>query len=201
MQFRIPVAILIFLGSYLPLSLILLALDFDYSMLSRPICLPWSPTTPACTFPLRNPAYSISIFLVCLMALAVTLFTLSLIKGKRDIQILQATYIPSDLMNYTLPYVVSFMSIEYHDTGKFVGLIIFLGWMFWITHRSGQIILNPALIAFGWRPYEVTYSYQGDTAQHNGIALADGRIGSGQAYKLAAVQDVLIVKVTADKEF
>ena len=38
-------------------------------------------------------------------------------------------------MNYTLPYVVSFMSIEYHDTGKFVGLIIFLAWMFWITYR------------------------------------------------------------------
>jgi hypothetical protein len=53
-------------------------------------------------------------------------------------------------MNYVLPYVVSFMSIDYQVTGKFVGFLIFLGWMFLITYKSGQIMLNPLLTVFGW---------------------------------------------------
>ena len=59
-------------------------------------------------------------------------------------------------MNYTLPYIVSFMSFGYDQEGKFIGIVIFLTWIFWITYKSGQIILNPILVAFGWKLYEVT---------------------------------------------
>jgi hypothetical protein len=85
--------------------------------------------------------------------------------------LIEVKYVPADLMNYTLPYVVSFMSIEYQDTGKFIGLIIFLGWMFWITFRAGQIILNPLLIAFGWRLYDIKYRYAGSQNLYSGFAL------------------------------
>jgi hypothetical protein len=86
-----------------------------------------------------------------LSCLIVTVVSLKLIRPSQDIEVINAKYIPTDLMNYTLPYIVSFMSIEYSDTGKFVGFVVFLLWIFWISHRSGQVILNPVLIALSLR--------------------------------------------------
>ena len=145
LQLRLSAAIFIFLGSYLPLSVILLARDYEYATLSHPVC--WYPFTedPECVLPLRNPSYSLGIFVTCLICFAITLLVLRLTKAKRSIVILDAKYIPTDLINYALPYVVAFVTIEYHETGKFLGFLVFLAWMFWITYKSGQIILNPFL--------------------------------------------------------
>ncbi|MBL0000910.1 MAG: hypothetical protein IPO97_07845 [Sphingomonadales bacterium] len=96
-------------------------------------------------------------------------------------------------MNYTLPYIVSFMSIEYSDTGKFVGFVVFLLWIFWISHRSGQIILNPVLIALSWRMYEVEYKFPGSDAKHSGKALAYGHLTAGP-FKQSLVQAIQIIK-------
>lgn len=109
---------------------------------------------------------------------------------------MEARYIPAELMTYTLPYIVSFMSIGYQETGKFVGLTIFLAWMFWITHKSGQLILNPILIAFGWRLYEISYVFPGDAkSKKNGRALVKGVIEPGKRYPHAVVQDVIILSI------
>jgi len=109
----------------------------------------------------------------------------------------EANYVPADLMNYTLPYVVSFMSIDYQEIGKFFGLIIFLAWMFWITYKSGQIILNPVLIAFGWRHYDVKFTFPADQAQTEHITklLANAPISAGESHQRGSIQDIYIVKV------
>lgn len=192
-QFRLFAAIAVFLGSYLPLSLILLAQDFDYTALERTFCVNFDALT-SCQIPLRNPAYAIGIFLVCLASFLLTMLALARIKPHTPIVIDSAKHTPADLINYTLPYVVSFMSIDYNETGKFVGLAIFLGWMFWITHRSGQLILNPLLIAFGWRPYEITYHFVGDTKQRNDIAFSQSRLEANTTRYHAQIQAVLIIK-------
>lgn len=198
MQFRLAVALVIFVGSYLPLSLILLAQDYDYAYLGKPICWQWFYETADCTLPLRNPAHSLSIFAACLVCFLATIVVLWISRPKRSITIQSVRYVPSELMNYTLPYVVSFMSIEYHDTGKFVGLIIFLAWMFWITYCSGQIILNPLLIAFGWRLYEISYVFPASTQTHEGLALAHAKLMPRATAKHAVIQDVIIIKGIAE---
>jgi hypothetical protein len=116
-----------------------------------------------------------------------------MIKPSQDIEVISAKYIPTDLMNYTLPYIVSFMSIEYSDTGKFVGFVVFLLWIFWISHRSGQVILNPVLIALSWRMYEVEYKFPGGQVTHSGQALAYGHLTTG-SFKQSMVQSIQIVK-------
>ena len=62
MRFRVVVAAIVFIGSYLPLSLILLAQNYDYSMLNRPICWNWMSSTARCVMPLGNPEFAIGIF-------------------------------------------------------------------------------------------------------------------------------------------
>ena len=97
-------------------------------------------------------------------------------------------------MSYTLPYVVSFMSLDYQDTGKFVGLLIFLGWMFLITYRSGQLILNPLFSVLGWRLYEVKFAFPGNEGEYTGRALSRVLLEPGKRYGHSAVQDISIIK-------
>ena len=192
MKLRLIPAIFIFVGSYLPLSLILLAQNLDYSRLQQNFC--WKIWEGDCSLPLKNPNFALGIFLTCIVCFVVTLITLAAVRPKHEIQMTQVKHVPADLMNYTLPYVVSFMSIDYQETGKFVGFLIFLGWTFWITYRSGQIILNPLLIAFGWRLYDISYHFVGDQTEQAGSALVHGHIAVGERHRQIAIQDILVIK-------
>ena len=195
MQFRILTALIVFLGSYLPLSLILLAQNYDYSASTLPLC--WRIWSSGCKFPLKNPDFAISAFVICATCFLITLVVLALlIKPKHEIVVLEAKYVPTDLMNYTLPYVVSFMSIDYQDMSKFVGLVIFLAWMFWITYKSGQVLLNPLLIVFGWRLYDLRYRFPAESEEfgHTARALSTGPIEAGETHRHTAVAEVLAIK-------
>lgn len=193
MKVRAPAAAIIFLGSYLPLSLILLAQNYDYSYLHHSICLNLLETNHSCVIPLKNPTFAIGIFLICSSCLLATLLTLRLVAPKQVIVVTSCKYVPAQLMNYVLPYVVSLISVDYQDTGKFVSLAIFLSWMYWITYKSGQIILNPILTVFNWRLYEVSYRFPAATVEHSGLLLSKETIAETKAYRQVTIQDVLIV--------
>ncbi len=202
MQLRLPVAIAIFLGSYLPLSVILLVQDVDYGLLQKGICWRVWSKEAACAIPLAHPIFSLVAFGICLSSFFITLFALSLTSPKLSIKVTEAKYIPAELMSYTLPYVVSFMSIGYQETGKFIGITIFLAWMFWITHKSGQVLVNPLLAVLGWRLYEIKYSFPGDGVLYMGRALVKGTIEPEHSYPHAVVQDMVILKpkIQTDEE-
>lgn len=191
MEFRIGTAAIVFLGSYFPLSLILFAQNFQYSMLNRPFC--WPLIDGKCEIPLGAPIFSLSMVILTLSCLIITVISLRIIRPSQDIEVISSKYIPTDLMNYTLPYIVSFMSIEYSDTGKFVGFLVFLLWIFWISHRSGQVILNPVLIALSWRMYDIEYKFPGGQDKHTGKALAHGHLTTG-AFKQSMMQSIQIIK-------
>lgn len=191
MQFRSLTALVVFIGSYLPLSLILLAQNIDYAALGRRFC--WPLKSGLCALPINSPIFSIGLFALTLICFGVTLFALRLIRPSVDIEVIESDYVPTDLMNYSLPYVVSFMSVDYQDTGKFVGFLVFLAWMFWITLRAGQIILNPVLIAMGWRLYTITYRFAGSSNVFKASALSKGHLNPG-ANKQYTLQDIQIIK-------
>lgn len=191
MQFRLLTAIMIFLGSYLPLAVILFSQNIDYPALRRGFC--WPLVSGRCELPINEAGYSITFLLTTFACFGLTVLSLALVHPTQDVTISEAEYVPTDLMNYTLPYVVSFMGINYHETDKFVGFCVFLAWMFWITHKSGQVFLNPILIALGWRLYNVTYNFAGSADAHKGRALVKGYLEPGR-YKQWPVQDIQIIK-------
>jgi hypothetical protein len=197
MQIRLLASIVIFLGSYLPLALILLVQDANYTLLGGTFCWRLWDERAGCAIPLGHPKFSLAILGLCLCCFSLTLAALSSLRPKVPIDVTDVKYIPAELMSYTLPYVVSFMSIGYQETGKFVGLTIFLAWMFWITYKSGQILLNPVLTVFGWRLYEIKYVFPDDKTVRNGRALARGIAEPGSRYEHTAVQDVIILRVGA----
>ena len=77
MQFRLVASIVIFVGSYFPLSLILVAQDFQYDLLDKSLCWPFSETTVDCIIPLRNAGYSLTIVGLCLFCFLLSLAALA----------------------------------------------------------------------------------------------------------------------------
>jgi hypothetical protein len=193
-QLRLWTAAIIFTGSYFPLSLILLVQDFNSKLFLAPLCLPIWDGESGCVVPFTHAEISGSIFVACLLSLAATLYLFKLTKVKRKIKVLQVKYVPSELMNYTLPYVVSFMGISYSEENKFFGMIIFLFWIFWITYKSGQLIMNPVLVVFGWRLYELTYEHEGDSHPQQGLVLSNGELSVGEFVNYGQIQEVTVVK-------
>lgn len=200
MKLRILYSAAIFVGSYLPLAVILLVQDVNYAILKNGFCKGFLRHDSACQVPFLHPKFALAILFLCFAGFCLTLFALYVLRPKLPVKIIEAKYIPAELMSYTLPYVVAFMSIGYEETGKFVGLSIFLVWMFWITHKAGQILLNPLLTVFGWRLYEVKYAFAGDTTARNGRALVRGVVEPEHRYTHMAIQDTLILKPIVDGE-
>ena len=198
LKIRLFISAVIFLGSYLPLSVILLAQDFNYEFIGRGFCWKIWAHDPTCVVPFAHPKLALTIVGLCLLSFGLSLLALSFSRPSSPIHVKEAKYIPAELMSYILPYVVAFMGIGYGEKGKLIGLAIFLVWMFWITHRSGQILLNPVLAVLGWRLYEIKYAFPGDPKQKEYLdrALAKGPIESGQSYAHVKVQDILVLDVT-----
>ena len=155
MQFRLASALLIFLGSYFPLAVILAVQDIPIEWWRRPICTYQHFVADKCEFlPFSNPWMSIVFVALTTLAVSSTTLSLAKIRFPFTVEVRSAKAIPNDLINYSFPYVVSFAGISYADTPKLLGYAIFLAWMFVISYKSGQILMNPLLIVFNWRLYE-----------------------------------------------
>lgn len=153
MQFRLMSAMVLFIGSYFPLALILLVQDIPKKYLDAPFC---GFGSSGCTFQIfAHPKPALISVLGTGIALLITHWGLGRVKLRFDAEVIEAKTIPNDLINYVFPYVVSFMGLSFDDSGKMWGFVVFLVVLFAITYRSGQIVMNPLLIIFGWKIYEV----------------------------------------------
>lgn len=151
MQFRLLPALLVFLGSYFPLAVILALQDITEQSWELEVCRSWK----NCVLPTSNHPY-LSLFAVAITLLCLIL-TLQILRGLRykySIKVVDAKPIPGELISYSIPYIVAFMGVDYGSIGKIAGLAVFLLWLFLITYRAGQIVMNPMLLVMGWSLFE-----------------------------------------------
>lgn len=158
MQFRLVPAFLVFLGSYFPLAVILALQDIKQGYWELEFC--WNFRN--CILPSSNHPYlsllGVVLTLVCLL---ITVQILRGLRFKYPVTIMTSKPIPSELISYSFPYIVSFMGVDYGSAGKIAGLLVFLMWLFLITYRTGHIIMNPILLILGWNLYEAEAQING----------------------------------------
>tara|TARA_Y100001960_G_C14764467_1_gene876088 strand:+ start:2532 stop:3119 length:588 start_codon:yes stop_codon:yes gene_type:complete len=190
MQFRILSAFIIFLGSYLPLALILAVQDIDISWWQQDIC--GFDSIANCVFdPFSNPHLASSFLIITLLAVYLSDKSLSKIDYPFTATVTKSKSIPNDIINYVFPYVVSFMGISYDEPEKMLGFAVFLIWMFAITYKSGQIIMNPLLLMFGWKLHEASIKI--DDHDRDVRILVKGPLKPG-TYKVQSIQDFYIAR-------
>ncbi|MFL9867996.1 hypothetical protein PQR67_27800 [Paraburkholderia fungorum] len=162
MQIKLVPAVLLFLGSYFPLALILAVQDLPNEVWANPLCKSlqfWQ----ACGIPhLAHPVIAYTFIGISGVSLIFFLWLLRHLHSSTEMKIEESKPIPNDLINYAFPYIVSFMGVELGSTGKVVGFGLFMIWLFLITYRSGQILMNPLLLAAGWQLYEIQANIEGN---------------------------------------
>lgn len=160
MQMRLFPALILFLGSYFPLSLILLIQDIKETSWKAPMCR--IAEVSSCFLPeLTNPGRALGSLGICAVSLIIFMLLMKNLSGYSSLEVVDSKSVPNDLINYVFPYVVSFMGLDLGIDGKFFGFLLFIVLMFVITYRSGQILMNPFLLVAGWQLYEMNIMTEG----------------------------------------
>ncbi len=197
---RLVPASIIFFGSYCPLFFIVLVQSMPVPELTFPCGMSWE------RFPVVHmdwgevPVLQLVLLAVSFGCVLLTYGFLRVQNLNLSVEILSSKPMATELMGYVLPYVVSFMGLDFNDERKFIGFVVFLSWMFVLTYRSGQVLMNPALIVFGYRLHEVTYKFIGSNDKvFTTAALHRGRnkfvLGRAQAKD---IENMLIVREKED---
>ncbi|WP_323940146.1 hypothetical protein [Aeromonas caviae] len=194
MQFRILSAFMVFIGSYLPLALILAVQDIPISWWKKPFCN-FSDIDDCLFNPFNSPYLSVLFIILTCFSMVVSNLSLRKISFPFDAQVESSKAIPNDIINYVFPYVVSFMGISYEAPEKLLGFSVFLLWMFAITYKSGQIIMNPLLLMFGWKLYEAKININGQARDVR--ILKKGYLAPGN-YRVQTIQDFYIARENND---
>lgn len=160
MEMRLFPALILFIGSYFPLSLILLVQDIKESSWEAQICR--VAEVSSCALPeLNNPERALGLLGICAVSLVIFMVLMKNLSGYSRLEVVDSKTVPNDLINYVFPYVVSFMGLDLGVHGKFFGFLLFIVLMFVITYRSGQILMNPFLLVAGWQLYELNIVTEG----------------------------------------
>ncbi len=190
MEMRLFPALILFLGSYFPLSLILLIQDIKETSWKAPICN--MAEISSCSLPeLSNPERALGMLGICAISLVIFMLLMKSLSGYSRLEVIDSKSIPNDLINYVFPYVVSFMGLDLGVDGKFFGFMLFIMLMFVITYRSGQILMNPFLLVAGWQLYELNIVTEGHKRCVK--ALSKERVKSGDQLESCLVHGIYVL--------
>ena len=145
MQLRMMISIPIFLSAYSPLSVIFLIQDIDFA--KKEITHPWLVGT---------------ILLVSLLSCFFLWISVSCLKTSAPpITVKSATRRSDELINYSIPYMISFVVSDMGNLNMGLSFVFFMFILYWITMRTHSVFINPILILMGYRLYNVHYECNG----------------------------------------
>lgn len=146
MKPKLLTAVLLFISAYSPLFLILAVKDFDFYENYR----------------FFHPV-GVGI-LLSLSVLGIILLFMTVKKIKRGNMIVTVKAVRNrsiDLINYTIPYIVSFFGFNLSKVEDVLALIIFLFLLLVMTLKSKSVFMNPILLIAGYNLYDLDYEYDG----------------------------------------
>lgn len=170
MKPRIFTAILLFISAYSPLFLILAVKDFDFEN--------------SLTFEHPIGIYVIlGIAVISVMLLFITVCSIK--KGNMPVVIKSVKNRSVDLINYTIPYIVSFFGFDLSKTEDIISLIIFLSLMLLLTIKSKSVFMNPILLLAGYNLYDLDYEFDGKS--YSTIVISKYEMRSGEIYYIRSL--------------
>ena len=145
MRLRFGASILIFLSAYAPLSVIFLIQDFDLA--KKDLMHPWLVGTIAV----------ISVLSCFLLWLSVSCLKTS----SPPITVKSVSNRSGELINYSIPYMISFLVIDMGNVKLVVSFVFFMCILYWLTMKTHNVFINPVLAGMGYSLYNVRYERNG----------------------------------------
>lgn len=183
MKPKLFTATLLFISAYSPLFLILAVKDFDFDKCK--------------TF--KHPI-AISIILSIAFLSVVLLFFIikSISRGNMIVTVIDAKNRSVDLINYTIPYIVSFFGFDLAKVEDVVSLSIFLFLLLLLTIKSKSVFMNPILLLAGYNLYDLNYKY--DNKPNSTIIISKHEVKSGERYYIKSFTRFLFFVTQKEEE-
>ena len=167
-----------FLSSYSPLMVILAARDLNYT-----------------TFQFDNPTVVWACLGAALLScIAIFLLIRSLTMGD-SATVTSVDDRSIELLNYTIPYLISFLSLDIGEASELVSFSLFMMLMFWLTYKTDNLYINPVLTLMNYKLYRVTVTFSGsEPVEIN--ALTKDTIKPGSQIFLEKVASFMYIQTT-----
>jgi len=170
MKPKIFTSILLFISAYSPLFLILAVKDFDFK------------TTHKLNHPL---AIYILLGLSVLSIILLFVTVSSMRRGNMCVEVISVKNRSVDLINYTIPYIVSFFGFDLSKMEDIISLSIFLFLMLLMTVKSKSVFMNPVLLIAGYNLYDLEYKFDGKT--FNTIVISKHEVKTGELFYIRSL--------------
>lgn len=170
MKPKIFTAILLFISAYSPLFIILAVKDFDF------IKTHW----------FRHPIPIYILLFISLLSIILLFLTVATLKrGTMVVEVVSVKNRSVDLINYTIPYMLSFFGIDLSKPEDVISIIIFLGIMLLLTITSKSVFLNPILALANYGLYDLEYKF--DNKVSSTIVISKHEMRSGDRFYLRSL--------------
>lgn len=157
------VSIIVFVSSYSPLGAILIIKDYDFS--SRLF---------------HNPKAVVGIAIAMVLSVIMLVVTISWIKVGPDITIKRISNRSNELVNYTIPYMISFFGFDLGKWQDMASFGIFMILMCVLTIRTQSLFINPILAVIGYGLYDIEFTMERIDKQ--GIFISDLELETNTRY-------------------
>ena len=183
MRLRFVPSILIFLSAYSPLSVIFLIQDFDFA--KKEVMHPWLVGT-----------------ILFLSILSCILLWISVNDHKTSsppITIKSASNRSGELLNYSIPYMISFLVIDMGNLNLVLSFAFFMCILCWLTMKTHNVFINPVLAGMGYSLYNVRYERNGHDCED--VFLVKGsRLRKNERCRLVEISEQLFVVTERNPE-
>ena len=155
-------SIAIFISGYTPLFLIMIIKNIKELMwhefiFASPV-LGFASIKIPYWLVLNNPVIVLSLIIISVLSLFLLKYILrNISENSFDIKIVKAKSRSSEVVNYTIPYMISFVAFDLGKWQDITSLILFLSVLCLLSIRSQSIFINPILAAVGYGLYDCTY--------------------------------------------
>ena len=172
MQTRLWASIIIFISSYSPMFLIFAIRDYENKSFKHPEIIWFS-------------------LIISIISIIFLYFVMRQISSGFTIKIKNISNRSSELVNYTVPYIVSFTSIDLGKTQDIISFLIFMILMCVLTILTKNHFINPILTFFGYGLYEIDFE-EGETLK-NSIFLSKIDIKKNEIYRMQKISKYLFI--------
>lgn len=173
MKLRLIASIFVFISAYSPLSVIFAIQDFDW--ISKQFL---------------HPRVIYTMLVVSIVSIIVIFIVLSEKSSTPPVRIVSISNKSGELVNYTVPYMMSFLVVDLSNIKLLISFGFFMLVMFVLSLRTHNLFMNPILAVFKYNLYEVRYTRDGQEF-NSSFLCKDGELGVGDECRLSEISDGL----------
>ena len=177
MKTKILPSIIIFISAYSPLALILAIKDFNKQ-----------------TLYFDNPKTIFCILIVAIISVVFLFIIMKLFTYGQEIKILNVSNRSSELVNYTIPYMISFFGFDMHKVADLISFIIFMALLCLLTLKTQSIFINPILAVIGYGHYDIEYEENGILKE--AIFLSKIKLKKKSRYRIDKLTDYTFIIIS-----